>query len=76
MTLLASHGCGGLGSLQIVLDIVGIAKDVLRGVVAKRSVCDGVDNRAHLVLGVLLCQHQSQNNDNGQRKQEKRGGWQ
>ena len=32
-------------SLQKVLGIVDIAKDVLRGMVAKSSVCDGVDDR-------------------------------
>ena len=31
------------------IGIVDIAKDVLRGMVAKSSVRDGVDDRAHLV---------------------------
>ena len=44
-------------SLQKVLGIVDIAKDVLRGMVAKSSVRDGVDDRAHLVPRVLLCWH-------------------
>jgi len=54
-----THDC----SLQKVLGIVDIAEDVLRGMVAKSSVRDGVDDRAHLVPQVFLCRHRSQNND-------------
>jgi hypothetical protein len=57
-----------------MLGIVDIAEDVLRGMVAKSSVRDGVDDRAHLVPQVFLCQHRSQNNDDEQRIEEKRGG--
>ena len=42
--------------------------------VAKSSVRDGVDDRAHLVPQVFLCRHRSQNNDDEQRIEEKRGG--
>jgi hypothetical protein len=47
------------------IGIVDIAKDVLRGIVAKSSVHDGVDDRAHLVPWVLIFRHRSQNNDDG-----------
>jgi hypothetical protein len=40
--------------------------------VAKSSVRDGVDDRAHLVPQVFLCRHRSQNNDDEQRIEEKR----
>ena len=45
------------GSLQKVLGIVDIAKDVLCGMVAKSSVRDSVDDRTHLVPQVFLCWH-------------------
>jgi hypothetical protein len=57
-----------------MLGIVDIAEDVIRGMVAKSSVCDGVDDHAHLVPQVFLCRHRSQNNDDEQRIEEKRGG--
>ena len=48
------------GALQKMLGIGDIPEDVLRGMVAKSSVCDGLDNRAHLVPWVLLRWHRLQ----------------
>ena len=45
------------GALKKSLGIVYIAVDVLRGVVAQNFVCDGVDDRAHLVPRVDLRHH-------------------
>ena len=48
------------GALQKILGIVDIPENILCGVVAKSSVCDGVDDCAHLVPWVLLHWHQLQ----------------
>ncbi len=42
------------GALKEHLGIVYIAVDVLRGMVARNSVQDGVDDRAHLIPRVDL----------------------
>ena len=46
-----------------MLGIVNIAKDVLRGMVARNFIHDGVDNRAHLVPLVDLRWHHNDNTE-------------